>query len=356
MNHFNMLQNSDFRADTSEWVFGYPSEFSFISVEPLPSNVESFLSGYALRLTGLYYANIDVYQEFRCFGHVGDRFTAGGWCCAYAKRNHGTNDVTACRIRVQFHAGYGDWIDGGVIDWNSTEGEWQFASTSVYAPMDFVKIRFRIEYFRQVNYADFSNLFLYPEQFATEYVYDENGNSTSVTPLFGKPSGSHYDDYNNLTSYTAPGCTAGYTYNYGSTTAEKKKHLLLKSTTPLGTVTDYTYNGSGNPTQVRMKDADTASAKFIQTDTAYTADGNYTATQTDARGKTLTTVTDGNKGTVTSVTDPNGQIVYYSYDSLRRLTKVQTVDHYKIYQNSYVYDADTGAETADITVGSHNLC
>ena len=47
-----------------------------------------------------------------------------------------------------------------------------------------------------------------------------------------------------------------------------------------------------------------ASSLVIAGSTAYTADKNYVASQTDARGKTVTMVTDANEGTVTSVTDP----------------------------------------------------
>ena len=161
-----------------------------------------------------------------------------------------------------------------------------------------------------------------------------------MTALFGESSGAQYDSFNNMTSYTAPGHSAGYSFSYGTTDAEKKKHLLLKSISPLGTVTAASYSASGSPTQALVKDADTADAQFIRTDTAYTDNGNYAASRTDARNKTVTTVTDSDRGTVTKVTDANGQEVNYAYDTLRRVSAVTAAAGGKTYRTSYTYDAD----------------
>ena len=107
-------------------------------------------------------------------------------------------------------------------------------------------------------------------------------------------------------------------------------------------MTANTYNTYGNPTQTQVKDADTATAHLIRSDMAYTSNGNYVASQTDARGKTVTTVTDANKGTVSSVTDPNSQTVNYTYDTLRRVTQTTAAANGKTHRNEYVYDANKG--------------
>lgn len=312
LNHFNMLQNSTFMKASgnkpTSWQSSYNSQFTFASVQNLPSTTSTFLTGRCLRVNGLHYANIDMYQQIRCSGNAGDRFSAGGWCCGYAKK-YRDNNTAYCRINVLFSASGSYWYSGGYINWNSTEGNWQFACAGIMAPVNYSYIKFAVEYIRQINYADFTNLFLYPEQFGAEYVYDEKGNSTSVTTLYTKSSNSQYDDFNNLTSYTAPGHTAGSTFYYGSTDAEKKKHLLLKSISPLGTVTTHSYNAYGSPIESIIKDADTANANYIKKVISYSDDGNYITLERDARGKTVTTVTDSDKGTVTSVKDPNNQQV-----------------------------------------------
>ena len=75
------------------------------------------------------------------------------------------------------------------------------------------KIRFVIEYNRQMNAADFTGFYLYPEQFGTEYVYDAKGNAKSAKALFGKAENAAYDGFNNMTAYTAPGKSAATSYS-----------------------------------------------------------------------------------------------------------------------------------------------
>ena len=120
---------------------------------------------------------------------------------------------------------------------------------------------------------------------------------------------------------------------------------------PLGTYTKTQYDvdnaeevsPKGLPVRSLVCDASTPT-KFIQTETEYTADRNYTAAQHDARGKTVTTVTDTNKGTTVSVTDPNGQTVQYAYDTMRRNTEVRTEtgesSERQVYLNTYGYTND----------------
>ena len=94
-------------------------------------------------------------------------------------------------------------------------------------------------------------------------------------------------------------------------------------------VTDYySYDSYGNTTASRRLDyrvftgstADSA-YPYIRTETAYTSDGNFTASTKDARGNTVTQVVNTNDGTLTSVTDPAGQTVNYSYDASKRVRK-----------------------------------
>lgn len=288
MNHFNMLQNSDFAKGSgtlpNSWAASYDSAYTFAQTIPFSDCDETppaFLTGRAIRVSSLYYNSTGAYQQISSHGSAGDRFSAGGWCGGYTKYAWGT-DPAGCRINVKFSSDGNNFISGGIVDWHTSEGQWQFASGSIVAPCDYHYIRFYIDYYKQINHADFACMYLYPEQFGAEYVYDAKGNRVSAKTLYGQESASQYDSFNNLTSYTAPGYTVSTTYNYGSTDAEKKKHLLLKSISPLGTVTANTYDAYGNPTQTQVKDADTSTASFIRSDTAYTSTGNYVASQTDA--------------------------------------------------------------------------
>ena len=81
-------------------------------------------------------------------------------------------------------------------------------------------------------------------------------------------------------------------------------------------------------------------AQFMRTYTAYTADGNYAISSTDARKHTVLTETDPDRGLVYSVTDPAGQTVEYAYDAANRVTSVETITDKKVYCNDYTYDKD----------------
>jgi YD repeat-containing protein len=80
---------------------------------------------------------------------------------------------------------------------------------------------------------------------------------------------------------------------------------------------------------------------FIKTLHSYTADGNYPATTTDARGNVATQIIDATTGTLTSASDPTGQTVNYTYDSSNRVIELETIDENggiwlaKTYKNGY---------------------
>ena len=149
-----------------------------------------------------------------------------------------------------------------------------------------------------------------------------------------------YDDYNNLLTYRQPGRPASdkYTLEYGATAEEKKKHLLVKSTSPLDIQHTYAYDNKGNVLTKQTQNS-TASA-FIKGEITYTADQNYVATQADARGKVVTSNIDPATSTLTSVQDPNGQTVNYAYDIMKRITDVHTTADGKTYKNAYSYAND----------------
>ena len=109
--------------------------------------------------------------------------------------------------------------------------------------------------------------------------------------------------------------------------AEKKKHLLLRSRAPMHVTDYYSYDSYGNTTASRRLDyrvftGSTADSTYpyIRMETAYTSDGNFTASTKDARGNTVTQAVNANDGTLTSVTDPTGQTFNYRYDASNRVT------------------------------------
>ena len=362
LNHFNMVQNSDFSVTGTDgkpktWTVG-KNDASYVEVLPLEAPKDEFHAPDCLkhdntqkiRLAGRYDRTVTYYQQFRHYGKIGDRFTVGGWCSSFAKKNDPDNYIY-CRITVLFTAGNPDnancyWATGGSAVFNAEEGNWQFASAGIVAPNNCTYIRVVLQMNRQMNFADFTGIYLYPEAFGTQYVYDKNGNRKTRKMLYGGQEKSEFDDADNLTKHTAAGRTVSSTFHYGDTEAEQKKHLLLKSIAPLGSVGTFTYDAFGNLLTSQVQNADTNPSYFIRGETTYTDDGNYVTEQKDARGKIVRTETDPQRGTTTSVTDAKGQTVTYEYDNLRRIVKtsanVGAEAGIATVHNEYTYDAKRG--------------
>ncbi|MFR0730030.1 MAG: RHS repeat-associated core domain-containing protein [Christensenellales bacterium] len=362
LNHFNMIQNSDFSAVGTDgkpkaWTVGSNSN-SYVSVLPLDDEKDIFHAPDCLKhdntqkihLLGRYDRTVTYYQQFRHYGKIGDRFTVGGWCSSFAKKNDPDNYIY-CRITVLFTAGNPDnancyWATGGSAVFNAEEGNWQFSSAGIVAPNNCTYIRVVLQMNRQMNFADFTGIYLYPEAFGTQYIYDKNGNRKTRKMLYGGQEKSEFDDADNLTKHTAAGRTVSSTFHYGDTEAEQKKHLLLKSIAPLGSVGTFTYDAFGNPLTSQVQNADTNPSYFIRGETSYTDDGNYVTEQKDARGKIVRTEIDLQRGTTTSVTDAKGQKVTYEYDNLRRIVKTSAKTGAEAgiptVHNEYTYDEQRG--------------
>ena len=362
LNHFNMIQNSDFSVTGTDgkpkaWTIG-KNDASYVEVLPLDAPKDEFHAPECLkhdntqkiRLAGRYDRTVTYYQQFRHYGKIGDRFTVGGWCSSFAKKNDPDNYIY-CRITVLFTAGNPDnancyWATGGSAVFNAEEGNWQFASAGIVAPNNCTYIRVVLQMNRQMNFADFTGIYLYPEAFGTQYIYDKNGNRKTRKMLYGGQEKSEFDDADNLTRHTAAGRTVSSTFSYGDTEEEQKKHLLLKSIAPLGSVSTFTYDAFGNPLTSQVQNADTNPSYFIRGETTYTDDGNYVTEQKDARGKIVRTEIDPQRGTTMSVTDAKGQTVTYDYDNLRRIVKtsanVGAKEGILTAHNEYTYDAKRG--------------
>ena len=362
LNHFNMVQNSDFSVTGTDgkpkaWTVG-KNDASYVEVLPLEAPKDEFHAPDCLkhdntqkiRLAGRYDRTVTYYQQFRHYGKIGDRFTVGGWCSSFAKKNDPDNYIY-CRITVQFTSAdpvtdKSYWATGGSAVFNAEEGNWQFASAGIVAPNNCTYIRVVLQMNRQMNFADFTGIYLYPEAFGTQYVYDKNGNRKTRKMLYGGQEKSEFDDADNLTKHTAAGRTVSSTFHYGDTEAEQKKHLLLKSIAPLGSVGVFTYDAFGNPLTSQVQNADTNPSYFIRGETTYTNDGNYVTEQKDARGKIVRTEIDPQRGTTTTVTDAKGQTVTYEYDNLRRIVKTSAKMGAEAglptVHNEYTYDAKRG--------------
>ncbi len=359
LNRYNLLQNSDFALGGADalpecWEKSDTSSNNWYQPHR-PDDQPAFLTGRSVRLTGRHNRSVGFWQKLRAYGSTGDVYVAGGWTRGFGKEfatNANGIDTVRNYIKVFFGSGTDHGSPGGTIHFNQEEGSWQFACGAVKAPRDYTYIWFEIHFYQQMNYADFTNLFLYKEEFGSSYTYDAAGNITDVKTLSGTQGNAEYDAFNNLTSYVQPGRpkTVKTVLDYGATEDDKKKHLLKQSTDPMGVIQAFAYDVKGNPTLSKTQNS--GGASFIQGTTAYTENPNYVLSQTDARGKTVTSDTDWDKGTLKSVTDPNGQTVSYTYDALKRITETTAIADGTTYKNQYSYNQDRLAEVRHNTTGN----
>ena len=368
-NRYNLLENANFYMnDTGRplyWNYGDDVEDTDGVTTDIAEGRPSELIGNAVRLKGAYGDNKVVYQEMSCIGSKGDTFVAGGWSCSHCRPRNG-NTPTVYEMEVLARPLPADvglsssqipsFRTVGHVMWSEEWSGWQFAAIPIVMPWRYTAVKVQMVYQNNLNEAQFSNLFLHKEEFGRSFAYDSNGNITSVKNLAAIQSGSEYDDYDNLISYHQPGRSEEYELEWGSKTADKKLHLLRKTTSPLNIVQRTIYDTrtatDDNPVTtlglpektyteaIFVNDNGNTCRRFIAAETGYTADKNYVSTSTDARKKVVSTVTDPSRGIVNSVTDPKGQAVAYTYDTMNRVTKVSTTTAGAEYRNQYVYEND----------------
>ena len=363
-NPYNMLENGDFTFNVN----GKPQSWLENSSNAAEDKVYAACTGVkpqglspnTLRLYGGGRTKYPgIYQDIKQTGSKGDVYAAGGWSLNYSKPRKGEDKRYNIRVAFLKKGTSSTRENAKSIEWSEEWTDWQFAAGPVIAPCDYTSIRFNVDYERNINYAEFGGLFLYKEEFGKTFAYDDNSNITSVKNLAAQQSHATYDDYNNLLTYRQPGRpdTVKYTLNWGSTTAEKKKHLLLKTTSPLGIIQENKYdNSNGNPTETKTRNGD--STKIIRSTTAYTENGNYIAAQTDARGNSVQSTYDLTKGTLSKVKNPNNQETEYTYDLAKRAIKTESTADGKTYlsENTYAQDklvktthkSGTGEDIGDV--------
>ena len=364
VNPVNLVSNGDFRYTyasgdqtlANDWTVG-PNNLATANSSVFSASTDSTfpeaLSGNYIQVEGRPDQNgVGYIQQFDLRGSAGDVFVVGGWADAKSVPNATTaNKGFGIAMRLKKKSD-GQWINYYMLPYNEEWVGWQFGSWALVAGYDYTAIDMTLVYTHNCGNAKFSNLFMYREQFGQSYDYDENHNVVSTGTLSGQKSHIEYDDADNVQRYTQPGRDHTnednqYWFYYGNSTANRKKHLVQRSRTPMH-VTDYfTYDSYGNALSTsrvdyRVYTESTAESAypFIRTESTYDANGNYIATTKDARGNEVTQVIDPNTGTLTSVTDPDGQTVNYTYDASKRVTAVQTTADGKTYRNGYTYEND----------------
>lgn len=348
-NRANLLINGDFTYEVANGGRKFPQYWTVENgvdgnalnglVDKAAAGMPAGLSGRAARIAAsINRGNQSFTQRIALNGKAGDVYVVGGWANTQSVASGVTNFEP--KMVVRFLKG-GSFLDCQFKKFSTARVGWQFGCWAVAAPGDYDQVLVGVCYEANAQTGMFTNLFFHREEFGQSFAYDaDNKNLISVSSLSKQKAAMEYDDANNMKSYRQPGAAeyVKYTMDYGATTAERQKHLLLSSVTPMGQRDVFTYDAYGNNlTSVRQKSGDSA---YIRTETAYNADGSFTASTKDARGNVVTQNVNATDGTLTSVTDPNGQTVSYTYDASKRVTGVQTTAGGKTYKNAYTYAND----------------
>ena len=349
-NRYNLLNNGDFTANNSAtpyyWTANSTNDGNDIVYTSSSGSKPVGLSINTMRLYGggrTKYAGI--YQDIPISGDEGDVYVAGGWSIGYSMPRKGEDH--RYNIRVSFlKTGTSTRESSPSIEWSEEWTDWQFAAGPIVAPCNYTSIRFNIDYERNINYAEFNGLFLHKEEFGQTFVYDSKGNIISAKSAASLQDGATYDNFNNVSTYYQPGRSSDQTImEWGTTDAEKKKHLLRKSTSPLGIITEYTYDNYGNQLKSLISDG----TNFVKYQTIYDADGNHVFRKMDARCMITEYEVDDAKDILKSVIDPRGSSIVYEYDSDRRMIKSSYIIEYDEYRNEYKYTLDKLTEVRHST-------
>ena len=241
------------------------------------------------------------YQNFHITGSKGDVYTVAGW----AKGDSVPLKDGTRKFGITARFTYTDGTtDDQTVSFNPDAEQWQYAAQRVVAKQDYSLLQIYLVYDNNENTAYFDGIQLFREEFGHSYVYDSDGNITSVTDLQKKTTTYEYKN-NNLTKMVLPS-GASQTYTYDS------YHNVLTATSPEGVSSSFTYDTYGNNTQVSV-----GGTKKVTASAAYSADGNQLASVTDALGQTTSYGYDLQTGMLQWVQAPGeteSTRTNYSYD------------------------------------------
>ena len=319
---YNLLENGDFR--TGAWggqsVFGWNFSSNCTSGEVRTAAPDGSaapqMDANALRMVGSSTLAKSIYQNVAISGAAGDVYTVGGWAKGDSvPLTSGTGRRFGLLLRFYYTDGTDSDVTASFNPDCSSQNDWQYLALRAVAKKAYTSLRIHVLYDCNANVVYYDGMQLFKEEFGHSYVYDANGNITSVTDLQKKNTTYEYAN-NNLTKITLPS-GAKQTYTYDS------YHNVSTTTSPEGMVSSFTYDTYGNNTKVTV--GGSSQTQKISATAAYTSDGNQLASVTDALGNTTTYGYDTQTGVLNWV-QSSGQTettrTNYTYDSRFRTTGV----------------------------------
>lgn len=312
---YNLIENSDFRY-TSGWTNNSSCD-SYDRRVSSSGTAATEMNSYAYRVYGEATKDKQVSQTVNVSGSAGDVFAVAGWAKGdsvpmvedgnrrFAILAHFNYTTTSSSDEADTLIAFNPGADSSV--------NWQYVADRIVAKKAYSSITISLLYSYNANVVYFDGIQLFKEEFGHCYVYDSNGNVTSVTDLQKQTTTYEYSN-NNLTKMTLPsGASQKYTYD--------SYHNVLSATTPEGVVSTFTYDTYGNNTKVTVG----SNTKKITASSTYTSDGNLLSTVTNALGKTTSYGYDTQTGVLNWTQAPGETTATrtnYSRDSRYRTTGV----------------------------------
>ena len=359
-NSVNLLQNGSFEKYSSTAITTWnPSEGVTYTAEKDGTTTANVRNGArALKITGGGEAYKGFYQYVTVSPNENDTYILSGWAAAYAvNKTHHPNSKFEIAARVTYSVSDGTTVtqfkESAVF--NTTISTWQYAAasfslkykkansndTKTYTP---THIMVMPRYNLQGNFAYFDHVQLVRDV-AQSYIYDSEGNVTSVSANAEQKNNMTYQGEDLKTYTDAAGFKSEYSYD--------SSHRLTQAKSPKGVKVNYTYNNKGQV--ISVENQNVGGAVKTLTSQTYTEDyssdttnitaGAYLRTTTDELGNITTYGYYLPTGAQASITDAEERKTTYAYDeSYTKLTKVV------VHPASVVYNYD-GNRVKSISLG-----
>ncbi len=335
-NSVNLLENSSFEKYTSTGITSWtPTEGVTYSYHYRGASANAYRNGSAsLKIVPKATDYVGFYQLIPIAPNENDTYIVSGWAeaCAVNHTYH-PNAKFEIAARVTYACSDGTTVTQykEPAAFNTTVQNWQYASsafnvkyqkqsgdTKTYTP---THILIMPRYNLQANYVFFDHVQLIKDV-ASSYIYDSEGNVTSISANAQQKNNMTYQGEDLKTYTDAAGQTTSYTYD--------AKHRLTQVKSPKQVKQNYTYNGAGQVTAVETESVG-GTAK-IRTSTTYTganssaglSAGAYVSQTTNELGKTVTYDYHMPTGVPTLVTNEAGKTTAYTYEG--NYTKLKTVE------------------------------
>ena len=323
---YNLIDNGDFTYTTG-WTGTGLATGDGISAS---TEAASWLSGQAYKITGDPETAKSVSQEVTVSGNEGDTFVLAGWAQGNAVPLTEDSGRTF-GLKAVFH--YTDGTDSNpiTVSFNPDTPYWQYAAVPLVAGQAYNSVTVTLQYEYGMNTVYFDGIGLYKEQFSSSYVYDENGNVTSVTDLQEKTTTYEYQN-NNLTKEILPDNTS-MTYTYDN------YHNVLTATSSTGLVYTFTYDTYGNNTSVSLA----GEGKILTSSATYSDNANALATTTDTVGNVTTYQYDPDTNVLEWTINPENKEyskTIYTYDEMYRVANMAVGETFPPQEVSYTYTDD----------------